>query len=106
MNLLIKEKFMAVGSFEVGFERYQEFHAIMKKMLPRWLSGKEYACNAGDVGSTPGSGRRSGEGNGDPLQYSHLGDPTERGACQTAVHGIVKELDTTERLNNNLKMQQ
>ena len=97
---------MAVGSFEVGFERYQELHAIMKKMFPTWLSGKEYACNARGVGSIPGSGRRPGEGNGNPLQYSHLGDPTDRGACQTTVHGIVKELDTTERLNNNLKRQQ
>ena len=33
--------------------------------------GKESACNAGDLGSIPGSGRSSGEGNGNPLQYSH-----------------------------------
>ena len=38
--------------------------------LPRWLSGKEAACNAGDVGSIPGLGRSPGEANGNPLQYS------------------------------------
>ena len=38
--------------------------------LPRWISGKESACNAGDLGSIPGSGRSPGQGNGNPLQYS------------------------------------
>ena len=38
--------------------------------LPRWLSGKESTCNAGDPGSIPGSGRSTGEGIGYPLQYS------------------------------------
>ena len=43
--------------------------------LPRWLSGKEFACQAGqagDVGLIPGSGRCSGGGNVNPLQYSYL----------------------------------
>ena len=44
-------------------------------MLPLWLSGKESACNAGDIGSNAGSGWSSGEGNGNPLQYSCLGNP-------------------------------
>ena len=48
--------------------------------LPWWLSGKESACNAGDSGSIPGSGRSSGEGNGYPLQYSYLENPMDRGA--------------------------
>ena len=48
--------------------------------LPRWFSGKESACNAGDVGSIPGSGRSPGEGNGNPLQYSCLENPMDRGA--------------------------
>ena len=43
--------------------------------LPRWLSGKESAYNAGDAGSTPGSGRSSGERNGNPHHYSCLEDP-------------------------------
>ena len=43
--------------------------------FPRWLSGKESTCNAGDVGSIPGSGRSPGEGNGNPFQYSYLENP-------------------------------
>ena len=42
--------------------------------------GKESACNAGDPGSIPGLGRSPGEGNGNPLQYSCLGNLTDRGA--------------------------
>ena len=42
--------------------------------------GKESACNAGDSGSIPGSVRSPGEGNGNSVQYSCLGNPTDRGA--------------------------
>ena len=52
--------------------------------------GEEYACNAGDWGSIPGSGRSPGEGNGNPLQYSCLENPTDRGAWQATVHGIAR----------------
>ena len=52
--------------------------------------GKESACNAGDPGSNPGSGRSPGEGNGNPLQYSCLENPTDRGAWQAIVHGIAR----------------
>ena len=51
--------------------------------LPRWLSGKEFACNAGasgDTGSIPGLGRSSGGKHGNPLQYSCLENPMDRGA--------------------------
>ena len=52
--------------------------------------GKVSAYNVGDLGWIPGSGRSSGEGNGDPLQYSCLENPTDRGAWQTTVHGVAK----------------
>ena len=55
-----------------------------------WLSGKESACNAADSGSIPGSGRSPGEGNGNPLQYSCLENPMDRGAWQVIVHGVAK----------------
>ena len=42
-------------------------------------NGKEFACNAGDVGSIPGLGRSPGEGNGNPLQYSCLENPMDGG---------------------------
>ena len=45
---------------------------------------------AGDVGSIPGSGRFPGEGNGNPLQYSCLENPMDRGTCWVTVHGVEK----------------
>ena len=63
-------------------------------------------CLAGDVGSAPGLGRSSGERNGNPLQYSCLGNPTGGGAWQPTVHGITKDLDTTWQLNNHNKSHQ
>ena len=54
----------------------------------------ETACDVGNVSSVPGSGRSPGEGNGNPLQCSCLGNPMDRGAWQATVHGITKELDT------------
>ena len=53
------------------------------------------------MGSIPDSGRVSGGGNGNPLQYSCLGNPKDREAWWATVHGVTEELDTTYRLNNN-----
>ena len=70
--------------------------------LPWWLSGKESTSQAEDVGSIPGSGRLSGEENGNPLKYSLPG--TSHG--QRSLVGYSpwgrKELDTTEQLNNSI----
>ena len=52
--------------------------------------GKESACNAGDLGSIPGSVRSPGEGNGNPLQYSCLENPMDRGAWRATVHGVAE----------------
>jgi len=51
---------------------------------------KNPPANAGNVGSISGSGKSPGEGNGNPLQYSYLGNPTDRGAWQATVHGVEK----------------
>ena len=59
--------------------------------------GKESACSAGDVGLSPESGRFPGEGKGNPLQYSCLENPLDRGACWVTVHGVA-ESDMTEQL--------
>ena len=64
--------------------------------------GKESACNAGDPGSIPGLGRSSGEGNGNPLQYSCLENPMDRGHWWATVHGGRTESDTTERLTHTI----
>ena len=55
---------------------------------------KNPPANAGDVGSIPGSGRSPGEGNGNPTQYSCLGNPMDRGAWWARVHRVT-ESDTT-----------
>ena len=61
--------------------------------LPRWLRAQESAArsgDAGDVGSIPESGRSPEGGNGNPLQYSCLKNPTDGGAWRPTVHGIRK----------------
>ena len=67
--------------------------------LPWWLSGEESAYNAGavgDAGSIPGSGRSPGGGHGNPLQYSCLENPMDRGTWRATVHGGHKKSDTSE----------
>ena len=69
---------------------------VLKNGFPRWLSGKNKTkqknppANKGDMGSIPGLGRSSGEGNGNPFQYSCLGNPMDRGAWWATVHGVVR----------------
>ena len=58
--------------------------------LSWWLSGKESACNTGDPSLSSGSGRSPGEGNGNPLQYSCLEEPMDRGAWWAMVCGAAK----------------
>ena len=56
-----------------------------------WTSvGKSSACNAEDPGLIPGLGRSPGEGNGNPLQYSGLENPMDRGAWRATVHEVTK----------------
>ena len=63
--------------------------------FPGSLVVKNPPDNAGDSGSIPGSGRSPGGGNGNPLQYSDLGNPMDRGAWWATVHGVAKESNTT-----------
>ena len=65
-------------------------HYTQRGGFPLSSVGKESACNAGDPGSIPESGRSFGEGNGHPLQYSHLGNPMDRGAWRATVHGVAR----------------
>ena len=60
---------------------------------------KKSACNAGDVGSIPGSGRSSEGGNGNPFQYSCQENPIERGAWQVIVHRVSKTQTQLKRLS-------
>ena len=54
------------------------------------LGGKESACNIGDMGSIPGSGRSPGEGNSNLLQYSCLKNSKDRGARRATVQRVAK----------------
>ena len=61
---------------------------------------KNLPAKAGEAGSVLELGRSPGEGNGNPLQYSCLGNSMDRGAWQATVHGVAKESDTTWQLSN------
>ena len=65
--------------------------------FPGGSGGRESACDAGDPGSVPGSGRGPGEGNGNLLQYSCLENSMDRGAWRAIVHGVAK---SRTRLSN------
>ena len=58
--------------------------------FPGGSDGKESVCNAGHLGSVPGLGRSLGEGNGNPLQSSCLGNLMDRGAWQATAHEVTK----------------
>ena len=62
----------------------------IKKGFPGGSVGKESACKAEDPGLIPRLGRSTGEGNGNPLQYSCLKNSLDRGAWQATVHGVAK----------------
>ena len=59
-------------------------------MDPDGSDGKESACNVGDLGLIHGLGRSPGEGNGNPLQYSCLENPTDGGAWRATVHEVAE----------------
>ena len=65
------------------------------KGFPDGVDSEESTCNAGDPGSIPELGRSPGGGHGNPLQYSCLENPMDRGAWRATVHGVA-ESDTNE----------
>ena len=66
--------------------RLSDFHFHFSQVAQT----QESACNVGDLGSVPGLGRSPAGGHGNPLQYSCLENPMDRGAWQATVHGITK----------------
>ena len=58
--------------------------------FPGGSDNKESAYNVGDLGSVSGLGKSSGKGTGNPLQYSCLENPMDRGAWQATVHGVTR----------------
>ena len=91
---------MLQGTWECRYFFKTQFHFLWKytEKLYFWIivPTKNWplpsaSTNAGDVGLIPGLGRSSGEGNGNPSQYSCLGNPMDRGAWQATVHGVPKQ---------------
>lgn len=71
----------------------KQFHRISRESFPGGSGLNNPPAKAGDAGLIPGSGRCPGERNGNPLQYSSLGNPMDREAWWAGVHGVTKELD-------------
>ena len=70
------------------------------KGFPGGSVGKVSACNVGDLGSIPRSGRSPGEGNGYPLQYSCLGNSMDKGAWWATDHGFRKSQTRLSKFSN------
>ena len=79
----------------MGGHWFPNFHEIQccKRGLWAFLVAryKEFTCNSGDMGSIPLLGQSPREGGSNPLQYSFLGNPIDRGAWQATAHGATKE---------------
>ena len=80
---------------------------LYKPLAPPGTSGKEPACQCWlgvrDAGSIPGWGRSPGEGTGNPLQYSCLENPMDRGAWQATVHSVTQSQTRLKRLSTAYK---
>ena len=75
------------GPPSMGFSRQEYWNGVpLPSPLPWWVSGKESACNAGDLSSILGLVRSPGEGNGNPFQYSFLENSIESGGLWATVH--------------------
>ena len=72
------------------FKNFPQLVVIYTVNFPGGSDGKESACNVGDPGLIPGSGRSPREGNGNWLQYSCMENPMDRGAWRATVHGVAK----------------
>ena len=86
MGLLGNFEAISVSNYDLAQLSHFTFRGF-----PGGSDGKESACNARDPGLIPGSGRSPGEGNGSPLQYSCLENPTDRGAWQEFAESDVIE---------------
>ena len=77
-------------SRRVGFKQGWSLPSLTKWGFPPSSVGKESACNAGDPGSITGLGRSPGQGNGNPLQYSCLENPKDKGVWRATEYGVAR----------------
>ena len=80
----------AIYGVAQGQTRLKQFSSSSSSYYHGGSDGKESACSAGYSGLIPGSGRSPEEGNGNPLLYSCLENPMDKGAWQATVHGVSK----------------
>ena len=92
------------GFVRIG-KRSPKWQWLKDKNFPGGSEVKASASNAGDLGLIPGSGRSSGEGNGNPLQYSCLENPMDGGAWWATVHGVTKSRTRLSDLTFNFQRQ-
>ena len=85
-----------------SFNQLQKWFVCPSLGFPGGSVVKNLPTNAGDAGLIPGSRRCPGEGNGNLLQYSWLGNPMDRRAWRATVCGMTKESDIIQWLNNNI----
>ena len=78
------------GNHGSVFQNIIKMEPYNKRGFPGGSIGKESACSEGGSGSIPESGRSTGGGDGNPLQYPCLGNPMDRGAWQATDHGITR----------------
>ena len=79
------------------YKYYIEYYILYNVAFADGSEGKEFAYNADDLGEIPGSGGSLAGGNGNPLQYSCLENPRDRGAWQFTDHRVTK---SQKRLSN------
>ena len=89
---------------EERFQIREDYDQRTASGLPWWFSGKEPTCQGGDVDWIPGLGRCPGEGNGNPLQYSCLENPMDRGASPWCCR-VRHDLATKQQKEKSKKMQ-
>jgi len=83
-----KDKEVKILPLQYKVSQFNKSNVVIR--ASRWLSGKESAYKAGDMGLIPGSERSPGGGHGNPLQYSCLENPMDRGAWRAIVHRVAK----------------
>ena len=91
LHVLIYNVCFSLSYFTL-YEKFKQFCTThhMSHHFPGSSDGKESACNEGDPGLIPQSGKSPGEGSGNPLQYSCLENPMDRGTWWASVHGVMK----------------